>query len=515
MTDTQTLVSSSVPRPPIVAVLGHVDHGKTTLLDTIRKTNVAGGEHGGITQAIGAYQVQVKSQKSPSSAKATEGKNVKSEEEERKITFIDTPGHEAFAKMRARGAEASDIALLVVAGDDSVKPQTIESIAQIKNAAIPMIVVINKVDLPTVQVDRVKQDLAKHGVQVEGFGGDIPVALVSAKQGTGVNELLDLIVLMADMKGLVGDPKATVEAVVIETRVDKGKGMVATLIVKNGSLIVGQLLYDDINQIAKVRAMGDEYGAAVPSASPSKPVEVLGFTKLPAVGTVLFGSLQKAIPASPVLSTESPKQPLVEVLPDFLQPIDLEADRIIKIILKADTAGSLEAIIAALPKKVIVVGMGVGDITHADILSAKSTGAIVIGFCVAPKGAVVKLAEAEKVIYRSYRIIYELLDELGEVVAGLKEVLREERELGTARIIAQFPFERDRIAGAKVSSGRLARGDRVKIMRGEEELARAKIKTIRHGKDDITKADTGIECGVLFDQKLDFTIGDDIIAFIQ
>ncbi|MBI3955852.1 translation initiation factor IF-2 [Candidatus Gottesmanbacteria bacterium] len=488
----------SESRPPIVAVLGHVDHGKTTLLDTIRKTDVVSKEHGGITQHIGAYQI---------------------EEKKRLITFIDTPGHEAFSKMRSRGASVADIAILVVAADDSVKPQTIESIEQINNAGIPIIVAINKVDLPAANVDGVKGDLAKHGVQVEGFGGDVPFVPVSAKQGTGIPQLLDLILLVSDMKEITGDPKATTEAVVIETRVDKGKGLVATVVVKNGTLTAGSSLYDGATQVAKVRAMLDEHGTQVQLASPSKPVEVLGFTKLPAVGTTLRVAPQQAAQRTALKKevgipgqARDDKTTQEIQLPDFLKPVDPEVARIITIILKADTAGSLEAIIASLPKKVIVVQCGVGDITEADVLSAKSTGAIIIGFGVAPKGAVVKLAQTEKVVYRTYRIIYELLDELGEVVAGLKEVLHEERELGKGQIIAEFPFEKQRIAGTKVASGRLARGDTVKVMRGEEEIARAKIKSIRHGKDDITKADTGIECGVLFDQKLDFTIGDGIIA---
>ncbi len=493
MTNTQTIASSS--RPPIVAVLGHVDHGKTTLLDTIRKTDVAAGEHGGITQHIGAYQVEVK---------------------KRLITFIDTPGHEAFAKMRSRGATVADIAILVVAADDSVKPQTIESIEQIKNAGIPMIVVINKVDLPAANIERVKSDLAKNGVQVEGFGGDVPFVPVSGKQGTGVPALLDLILLVADMKGLAGGANAPVEAVVVETRVDKGKGMVATLIVKNGTLTGGVGLYDGDTQVAKVRAMVDEHGVQVAAAGPSKPVEVSGFSTLPVVGTTLYGAPQQGLQGVALQKAAGTAKPsLVGELPDFLKPVDPEADRIINIILKADTAGSLEAIIASLPKKVIVVQSGVGDITEADVLSAKSTGAIIIGFGVAASASVVKLAQTEKVVYRTYRIIYELLDELTEVVAGLKEVLHEERELGKGQIIAEFPFEKLRIAGTKIVSGRLARGDTVKVMRGEEEVARAKIKSLRHGKDDITKADTGIECGVLFDQKLDFRVGDGIIAITQ
>lgn len=491
--------ASSAGRPPIVAVLGHVDHGKTTLLDTIRKTNVAALEHGRITQHIGAYQIEVRSPKS---------------EVVSLITFIDTPGHEVFAAMRLRGAAAADIAILVVAADDSVKPQTVESIEQIKNAGIPMIVAINKVDLPAANVDRVKQDLAKHGVQVEGFGGDVPFVLVSGKQGTGINELLDLILLVSDMKGLPSNPQSPVEAVVIETRMDKGIGMVATLIVKSGTLKTGILLYDGHHQVAKVRAMKDEKGSPVPLAGPGKPIEVLGFTSFPSVGMTLTDVSKPRNFDQALLESAQPIA--LGDLPDFLNPIDPEADRKISIILKADTAGSLEAIMASLPKKVDVVGSGVGDIEGADVLFAKSSKAVVIGFGVACKATVAKLAQTEKVMYRNYDIIYELLDELAEVVAGLKVVIGKERELGRGTIIAEFPFNGLRVAGTKVLSGRLARGDSVKIVRqekeGETEIGRVKIKSVRRGRENITKAEVGVECGVLFDEKLDFTIGDGIIA---
>lgn len=504
-------------RAPIVAVLGHVDHGKTTLLDTIRKTHVAAGEHGGITQAIGAYQIKVPAKPDLASRDKSHppvgGSKVKSEED-RFITFIDTPGHEAFAMMRSRGTAVADIAVLVVAADDSVKPQTVESIEQIKKAGIPMIVAINKVDLPAANVDRVKGDLAKHGVQVEGFGGDVPFVLVSGKQGTGINELLDLILLVGDMKGLPNDPQAPVEAVVIETRMDKGIGMVATLIVKVGTLTTGKPLYDGLRQVGKVRAMKDEIGASVLSAGPGKPVEVLGFTSFPAVGMTLT-DVSKA-PRHETAVSENAQPITGGELPDFLKPIDLEADRKISIVLKADTAGSLEAILASLPKKVDVVQSSVGDITEADVLFAKSSKAVVIGFGVACKASVAKLAQTEKVMYRTYTIIYELLGELAEVVAGMKVVLGKERELGKGVIIAEFPFNGLRVAGTKVASGRLARGDSVKIVRqekdGETEIGRVKIKSVRRGRENITKAEVGVECGILFDATLDFAIGDAIIA---
>ncbi len=490
MTKQESQESSSM-RPPIVAVLGHVDHGKTSLLDAIRKANVAGREFGGITQHIGAYQVTI------------EGKT---------ITFVDTPGHEAFAKMRSRGANVADIAILVVAADDSVMPQTIESIKQIKAAGIPMIVAANKIDLPTANLDKLKQDLAKNGVQVEGFGGDVPLSPVSAKAGTGIKELLDLIVLVAQMKGLANEQSAPLEAVVIETRLDKGKGMIATVIVKKGTMKFGLPLYEETFQVAKVRAMFDEYGKSVTSAGPSKPVEVLGFTKLPQVGAVLRGQPYMGI-AKPVVPQVPENKPLnSQNLPDWLKPVSEQEKQKLNIILKADTAGSLEAITASLGERVELVGSGIGEISEADVLLARSTKAFIVGFNVKCPPAVVKLAQTEKVIYRTYNIIYELIDEIAEVVSGMKEVLTQERELGTGVVIAEFPYEKTRIAGTRVSAGRLAKGDTVKIMRKDEEIGRARIKTIRKGKEETTKVEKGIECGILLDRTVAFQLNDGIIA---
>lgn len=478
---------TSLARPPIVVVLGHVDHGKTTLLDTIRKANVATREHGGITQHIGAYQV------------------------DEKITFIDTPGHEAFMKMRSRGAAVADVALLVVAADDGVMPQTIESIEQVKASGASMIVVLNKVDLPVANADKVKSELAKHGVQVEGFGGDIPMVPVSAKAGTGIKALLDLIILVAEMKGLTSEPEAPLEAVVIETRVDKGKGMVASAIVKKGTMKSGVTLFEESTQVARVRAMFDEYGKGVDVAGPSKPVEVLGFTKLPQVGAVLRSSASIA-EQKPSQTSAQPQAGVVSSLPDWLKPVSEQEKEKLNIILKTDTAGSKEAILAALSPRIRVIEGSVGDITDADVLLAKSAKAFIVGFNVKCAPQVVKLAQAEKVIYRTYTIIYELLDELAEVVEGLKEVLTQERELGMGVIIAEFPFEKQRVAGTKVASGRLARGDAVKIMRGDEEIGRAKIKSVRVRKAEVTKVEEGDECGILFDKNIAFQLQDGIIA---
>jgi translation initiation factor IF-2 len=492
MKKTMEQQDQSLLRPPIVAVLGHVDHGKTSLLDAIRKAKVAQGEFGGITQSIGAYQVEF---------------------QKHKITFIDTPGHEAFAAMRSRGANIADIALLVVAADDSVKPQTKESIDQIKASGASMVVVVNKIDLPTANIDRVKQDLAKIGVQVEGFGGDVPIVPVSAKAGTGLDKLLDLIVLMAQMKELRSESTVPLEAVVIETRLDKGKGMVASVVVKKGTLKAGMTLYEQVKQIARVRAMFDENGKTVGEAGPSKPVEVLGFTTLPVVGALLLDT-PKTIEVSPTAQKPAgPKMYSSTDLPDWLKPVADQEKEKLNIILKTDTAGSLEAVVASLGERVRVIGSGVGDIGEADVLAARSSNAFIVGFGVKCPHAVAKLAQTEKVVFRIYNIIYELLDELAEVVSGMKEVLTQERELGMGKIIAQFPYEKTRIAGTKVASGRLARGDSIKIMREDAEIGRAKIKSIRKGKEEVTKVEVGGECGVLLDRIVDFQVNDGIIAF--
>lgn len=489
------------PRPPVVVILGHVDHGKTTLLDYIRRSEVAKSEHGGITQSIGAYQVDLKTQNSKRSSQPVE-----------KITFIDTPGHEAFSKMRSRGAHVADIAVLVVSADDSVKPQTKESITEIKRANIPLIVAVNKTDLPSANIDRVKQDLAKEGIQVEHFGGDVPLVPISAKTGAGVQDLLEMIALVSEMLTLENDDHSPVEAVVIETRLDKGKGIVASVIVKRGILRSGNVMFEHSTSVGKVRAMLDEHGVIVAAAEPGKPVEVSGFTRLASVGAILHDVPEATIAPSRVPPDSSVTPPPLMSLPDFLKPVNEQEKQKLSIILKADTAGSLEAITNALGDRIRVVGTGVGDITEADILQAKSSAAFVVGFAVKASSSVDKLAKTEKVIFRIYTIIYELLEELSDVVSGMKEVVSGERELGESRVIAEFPYEGMRIAGVKVLSGRIARGDLVKVMRADAEIGRGKIKTIRIEKEDVSRVSAGKECGILFDRKLDFDRNDAIIA---
>ncbi len=513
----QTQSVSSLPaqagRPPVVAVLGHVDHGKTTLLDTIRKASVASREHGGITQHVGAYQIaisniknQILNSKTGKPELDTGNQHIKQyQEKPRLITFIDTPGHVAFDKMRSRGAQVADIALLVVAADDSVKPQTIESIEQIKAAGIPMIVAINKIDLPGAHIEKVKADLAKVGVQVEGFGGDVPFALLSAKQGKGVRELLDLILLVSDMKGLTSEPDAKLEAVVVETKIDKGRGMVATLLVKKGTLTQGADMFEGARLVGRVRAIFNEYGKRLDAVPPGTPAEVLGFSLLPPVGEILRKKPVTSEAKAAVV--QAPKD-----LDQFMADMDEAAKKKLKILLKADTTGSLEAIIGSLPKEVTIVRKDLGDITEADILDAKSSKALVVGFNVKIGPNIEMLARTEKVIYRTYAIIYELLKEIADVVEGLEVVLAPERELGKGQIIAEFPYEGARIAGTKVVSGRLARGDTVKLMRQDSEVGRAKIKSMRIAKEEVNKVEEGFDCGILLDKKLDFALSDAIIA---
>ncbi len=478
-------------RPPIVAVLGHVDHGKTSLLDAIRKTSITEKEAGGITQHIGAYQIEVQSSK------------FKVQNQQSKITFIDTPGHEAFVKMRSRGSQVADIAILVVAATEGVKPQTVESIKHIKNAAIPMVVALNKIDLPQANPDKVIQELAKEGVLVEKFGGDVVVIPVSAKSGQGIPELLETILLIAALNELKGDINDPFEAVVIEARLDKSRGCLVTLIVKKGSLKVGQVIYTEGIE-AKVRAMKDEWGKTVIQAMPSAPVEVMGWKTLPSVGVAV--SAEKLVKS---LSIPPKFMPKAFALPP------LSETKKLKIVLKTDVAGSLEAIKESLGEEVDIVLESTGEISESDVLLAKSVGAVVIGFNIKPNKKVLLLAQAEKVRVKVYQIIYKLIEEITEVTNLLNRPEEAEQILGEAVVLAEFVINDMRVAGCKIENGVMTRGDTVRITRKDKSIGNTRIKSMRHGKQDITKADAGQECGIIFDKKLDFVIGDRIIAYKQ
>lgn len=487
--DSKTSVSAGASRPPIVVVLGHVDHGKTTLLDAIRKTDVATKEYGGITQSIGAYQVTLE-------GASSEGR------ETRKITFIDTPGHEAFSKMRSRGANAADIAILVVAANDSVMPQTAESIKIIKDAKIPYIVAINKMDLPEANFDKVVQDLLRHEVMLETYGGDVPFVKVSAKKGEGIKELLDLVGLVADVSDIKGEPNGSLEAAVIESKLDNKRGPLATIVIKNGTLAIGQEIYID-NIKSRIRALIDYKNEQVKKALPGDPVEILGLAEVPPVGAQIVTSQQP--PQGATLQGASGQA--------ALNRSDQIGSQSLSLILKTDTLGSLEAITAKIPANVNLIQSSVGEVSEADILLAKSTKAIILGFNVKVATQAQKLAEVEKVLVRTYKIIYELLDELDDAAAGMLEPVETEEILGKGQVIAEFPFEKMRVCGTRVTEGRIARGDLARIVRGEELIGQSKIKSVRVGKEESNKVEPGKECGILLEPQVDFRVEDSIITY--
>lgn len=466
-------------RPPVVAVLGHVDHGKTTLLDSIRKTNEAGSEPGGITQKIGAYQIEIN----------FEGEN-------RKITFIDTPGHEAFLAMRSRGVSAADIAILVIAANENVKPQTKESIKHIKESKIPFIVALTKSDLPSIQPTKIKQELAKEEVLVEELGGKIPCILVSAKTGKGVKELLDMILLVWDMQEKKEEPEF--RAVVIESKLSPRKGILATLVIKSGELgVKDEVFFGTIGLVSKIRAIISPQGKQVNTAQAGDAVEVLGFAELPKLGEVITRQKpvreDKTVPLEKALKTEHPKQAL-------------------SIILKADTLGSIEAILASLSREVLVVSANSGLVGEGDITNARAHGAIIIAYNVRVGADIFKFAKNEKVIIKQYNLIYELLDQIRETAQGLLEI-ETETILGKANVLASFPFEKTKVLGLRVFEGRVALGDKIRLIREEQEIGESTIRSMRRGKENLNVAEKGTECGVVISPMLDFEVGDMLLSY--
>lgn len=478
---------SEQTRPPIVTILGHVDHGKTTLLDFIRKSSVAAKEHGGITQHIGAYQV------------SHDGKL---------ITFIDTPGHAAFEKMRSRGARVADIAVLVVAADDGIMPQTIEAIKHIQDAKVSLIVAVNKIDLPginlKIQQEKIKKQLSDKKILVEEYGGDVPFIPLSAKTGEGVDKLLEMILLVAEMHELKGDPDVIPSGVVIEANLDKFKGPIATVLIQNGTLKKGmQVILGGVK--SKIRGMFDHNGKTLEAAGSSTPVEVLGLEDVPAVGAIL-GELAEVKEAE-----------VAQSLVDKLRQGD---NKTLKIIIKADKQGSLEAIQASLEKfneerKIVdYVFSGTGDIGEENIKLAQSVGAIVIGFNVKVAPIAQKMAINEHVLIRTYNIIYELLEDVEEVVNTLLEVGQLEEVLGKGNIIAEFPFgKNERVAGCRIIEGSIAKGQRIRIVRAGEVIGETKIKSLKKVKEEVNKVEKGSDCGMLFNPPVDFAIGDVVESF--
>lgn len=477
-------------RSPIVAILGHVDHGKTTLLDYIRKSNITDHEYGGITQKIGAYEI------------ATEFKEYKTN----KITFIDTPGHEAFTKLRARGANVADIALLLIDGKDSVMPQTVESISHIKAAKIPFIVVINKIDLPEINPEKVKNDLLKYEVMTEGKGGKVPVALISAKTGKGISELLETILFIASDLKLNFDEKNPALAYIIETKKDR-RGIVASAIIKDGTIKIADTLFVNDQKI-KVKSLINDLGKSISQVLPSSPFEVLGFNNMPEVG----GLITQQPVSSNTLTTIDNKQPATSVpltLEDVLRTPVVEKK--LAAIIKADSQGSVEALKNSLKDNpnLDIVLLAVGEINKSDIFLAKATKSIIIGYTVKTSAEAADLAKQEKVIIKSYQIIYELLDELNEVANLIKEKEEKEKNLkGEARIIANFIIEREKIFGVLVIKGKINLGDQLECFRKNKLIGKTKLVSLKVRAKIVNEVKKGQEAGMIFGPPLDFVVGD-------
>jgi translation initiation factor IF-2 len=492
-------------RAPVVTVMGHVDHGKTSLLDYIRKTNVIAGEAGGITQHIGAYEVEL-----PGG---------------RRICFLDTPGHEAFTAMRARGAQVTDIVVLVVAADDRVMPQTIEAIDHAKAAGVPIVVAINKIDLPTARPDLVKQELAAHGVVVEEYGGKAVCVEISAKKGTNMDRLLEMILLEAELLDLKADPDRRAKGVVLEARVEQGRGVVASLLIESGTLRVGDPFVAGRTS-GRVRAMFDERGRPVKSAGPSTPVEALGWSGTPAAGD-LFMAFEDEREAREIASkrqalhreSEFRAQKAISLV-DLRSQITQGVLTELKLIIKGDVDGSVEALSESLTKlgtsevAVRVIRQAVGQITESDVLLAAASGAIIVGFHVRPDARARELAGREGVEIRIYDIIYKAVEDVKLALEGLLKPELREVVLGSAEVRQVFHLSKgSAVAGCMVVNGSIPRTAKVRLRRGEEVVWTGRIGSLRRFKDDVKEVTSGFECGIGLDGTNEVREGDVIEAF--
>jgi translation initiation factor IF-2 len=493
------------PRPPVVTVMGHVDHGKTSLLDYIRKTNVIAGESGGITQHIGAYHVQL--------------------EDGRSIAFLDTPGHAAFTAMRARGAEVTDIVILVVAADDSVMPQTIEAISHAKNAGVPIIVAVNKVDLPAANPMKVKQDLLQHGVVLEDFGGEVMSADVSAKQGMGMDDLLEKVLLQAEILELRANPNREAHGVVIEAQLDVGKGPVATVLVTNGTLRVGDHVVTGLYS-GRIRALLDERGNAVDKAGPATPVQVLGLPGVPGAGDQLVA--MEAERATEISQTRQrlEREKRMRIKSRGVKLTDLSkmlarGERVsLNLVIKGDVDGSVQALSDSLEQlsteevRVQVIHRGVGAINESDVLLASTSGAIVIGFHVRPTGEARSVADREDVDIRLYSIIYEAVAEVRAAMEGLLSPEEREVLLGTAEVRQIFKVPRvGTVAGCMVTHGELQRRGRVRVVRDAVQIYEGELGSLKRFKDDVREVREGFECGLNITNFNDLKVGDQIECY--
>jgi translation initiation factor IF-2 len=493
------------PRPPVVTVMGHVDHGKTLLLDAIRKTDVISGEAGGITQHIGAYQVHQDGQM---------------------ITFIDTPGHEAFTAMRARGAQVTDIAVLVVAADDGVMPQTIEALDHARAAGVPIVVAVNKVDKPEADPMRVRTQLAEAGIQPSEWGGDHEFVDVSAKTGQNLDKLLETILVVAELQELKADPEGKPRGVTIEAHLDKGRGPVATVLVHRGTFRVGDAVVCG-GAHGKIRAMFDEHGLPVEEAPPAKPVQVLGWTKVPEAGDEVRW-VEDEKEARRVAQEREARHRAAELV--SAQPATSLADLLLaaregevselNMVLKADTQGSLEALSEALEKlatdevRIRILRKGVGAVGESDVVLAQASQAVVVGFNVRPDANAREVAEREGVDVRLYRVIYQAVDDLKNALSGLLAPAEEEVELGRAEVRAIFQVPRlGRVAGCYVTGGTVQRGNRARLVRDGTVVYEGRIASLRRFKDDVREVQEGFECGIGLENFQDVKEGDIIEVF--
>lgn len=487
------------PRPPVVTVMGHVDHGKTSLLDAIRKTNVTAQEAGAITQHIGAYQVDVNGQK---------------------ITFIDTPGHEAFTAIRARGATVTDIAVLVVAADDGVMPQTLEAIDHAKAAKVPIIVAINKIDLPAANPDRVKQQLAQHGVLIEEYGGDVIAVPVSAKTGQGLDDLLENILLVAEISELKADPGRPAEGTIIECEKDPSRGPMATVIVQKGTLRVGDAVVAG-ETWGKVKAMFDHNGRRVSEAAPSTPVEVMGLDSVPRAGDVIRVVAEereaREMAERARLKAEAASRRMT--LEAISGEIAAGKAKELNVVVKADADGSLEAIRKSLERlsspevRVNVIHTGVGNVSESDVLLAAASEAIIVSFNVKAEPGAKRQAESEGIDLRNYRIIYELIEDIEKAVKGLMEPVSAEVVDGHAEVRAIFRVKGGRIAGCMVTDGAIRRNSLLRVLRGGEVIATSRVASLRRFQEDVREVSAGLECGVGVEKFNDFQEGDVLEAY--
>ncbi|MGE8079118.1 translation initiation factor IF-2 [Peribacillus loiseleuriae] len=511
LTDLESLVTDDAPentieRPSVVTIMGHVDHGKTTLLDSIRNTKVTEGEAGGITQHIGAYQVEVSG---------------------KKITFLDTPGHAAFTTMRARGAQVTDITILVVAADDGVMPQTVEAINHAKAAEVPIIVAVNKMDKESANPDRVMQELTEHGLVSEAWGGDTIFVPISAKQGEGIDTLLEMVLLVGEVEEYKANPERRAVGTVIESRLDKGRGTVATLLVQNGTLKIGDPIVVG-NSFGRVRAMVNDLGRRVKEAGPSTPVEITGLNEVPDAGDrfIVFEDEKTARQVGETRAqrqlASSRNEKSVVTLDNLFEQMKQGEIKELNIVLKADVQGSAEAVAASLQKievegaKVKIIHSGVGAISESDIILASASNAIVIGFNVRPDVNAKRAAEAENVDIRLHRIIYKAIEEIEAAMKGMLDPEFEEKVIGQAEVRTTFKVSKiGTIAGSYVTDGKITRDSSVRLIRQGIVIFEGELDTLKRFKDDVKEVAQNYECGITIKNFNDLKEGDVIEAYIM